>query len=909
MLRARRLWLRLQSLIDRKQNDRLLDDELQFHLDQQIAENLAAGMSKDEARYAAMRSFGNPTFLKEETRESWGWIWLEQFAQDVRYGARSLAKNPGFTIVAVFAVALGIGVNAGIFSVLNGVALKLLPVPAADQIVSIDELFSGKVHRNVHGEPGLFSFSEYKHYRDNNRVFSGLLAYAPFIGEVPLGGETPKPLIGASTSCNFFDVLQEHPTLGRPFLETDCSAPGANPVAVMSDELWRTQFAADPNILGKTISLNRTKFTVIGVAASGFRGLDPWPSQFWVPLTMQEALEPGRDLLPEDNTGWLAILGRIRPGISLDEVRANLTVIAATLDRQYPERITKLVIHRATFLGRSEERSVAFGIGGIVLAAVGLVLLLACANVANLLLARASARQKEITIRRSIGGSRSRIVRQLLTESLLIAFLGGTLGSLMVFWSIGGIAHYLLSHLPREAPALMWDVRPDLHVWGYSLLLTAVTGIVFGLAPALHATRQDLSSALKGDSAIFFCKTAGGRRRRFLRGSPRGTLRGSTLRATLVGVQAAVCMVLLIAAGLLMRGLYTAQVADPGFEMKGIVQARFDLSSAQGYNPQRAQSFQRDLIARIKSLPAIDQVEQARVTPLGDQFLGTEFTLSTETDPRQIEFNVVSPRFFSMLGMPIVRGRTFTDIETKTDAGVLVVTESTARQLWPGKDPIGQTLRDDEKKQYQVVGVVRDSQASHFGHSDGIFAYMPAGPQEQLTAQILIRTANTSAATINAIREAARATDPDLIVDVSNLEENLEIWRAPSRIVAALSGVLGALALLLAAIGVHGVVSYGVSQRIREIGIRLALGANRHEMVNLVLRQAMRPVIIGGAIGILIAAAVSQVLAGVLYGIGTHDPIAFIGVPIFLLAIAFLSSYLPARRASRLDPTAALRHE
>jgi macrolide transport system ATP-binding/permease protein len=901
MLWAQRLWLRFHSLFRRNQNGRLLDDELQFHLEQQIAENLAAGMSKDEARYAAMRAFGNPTLLKEETRESWGWIWLEQFAQDFRYGARSLAKNPGFAIVAVFAVALGIGVNAGIFSVLNGVALKLLPVPAADQIVSVDQLFSGKVHRDVHGEPGLFSYSEYKFYRENNKVFSGLLAYAPFIGEVPLGCETPKPLMGAATSCNFFDVLKEHAALGRPFVEMDCSAKGANPVAVVSDELWRTQFAADPNIVGRTISLNRTKFVVIGVAASGFRGLDPWPSQFWVPLTMQEALEPGRDLLPEDNTGWLALLGRIQPGVSLNEVRANLAVIAARIDRQNSERVTDLVIHRATFLGRAEERSVAFGIGGIVLAAVGLVLLLACANVANLLLARASARQKEITIRLSIGGSRWRIVRQLLTESLLIAFLGGALGSVMVFWSIGGIAHYLLSHLPHDAPQLVWDVHPDLHVWEYALVLTAVTGIVFGLAPALHATRQDLSTALKGDIPMFLGKTA--------RGGPRGGPSGGKLRGILVGVQAAVCMVLLIAAGLLMHGLYSTQMADPGFNMKGIVQARFDLSSAQGYDAPRAQTFQSELIARIKELPGVDQVEQARVTPLGEQFLGTELTLSGETDPRQVEFNVVSPGFFAILGMPIVRGRTFTDVETRTDAGVLVVTESTARQLWPGRDAIAQTVRGEEKRQYQVVGVVRDSQASHFGKSDGMFAYKPAGPNEQLTAQILVHTANTDAATINEIREAGRATDPDLIVDVSKLEDNLELWRTPSRIVAALSGVLGALALLLAAIGIHGVVSYGVSQRIREIGIRLALGADGRDVMRLVLRQAMRPVVIGGAIGILISAAVSQVLAGVLYGIGTHDPLAFIGVPLFLLAMAFLSSYIPARRASRLDPTEALRHE
>jgi putative ABC transport system permease protein len=893
MLWVQRLWLRLQSLLDRKRNDLLLDEEMQFHLEQQIAENTASGMTRDEARYAAMRAFGNPTVLKEETRESWGWIWLEQFAQDLRYGARALAKNPGFTIVAVLAVAIGIGVNAGIFSVLNGVALKLLPVPAADQIVSVDQIFSGKIHRNVHGEPGLFSYSEYKTYRENNRVFSGLLAYAPFIGEVPLGGETPKPLMGAATSCNFFDVLQERSALGRPFVEGDCSAAGANAVAVLSDELWRSQFAADPDIVGKTISLNRTRFVVIGVTASGFRGLDPWPSEFWVPVTMQEALEPDRDLLPEDNTGWLALLGRVSPGVSLDQVRANLSVIAARVDQQYPERITRLVIHRATFLGRVEERSVAFGVGGVVLAAVGLVLLIACANVANLLLARASARQKEITIRRSIGGSRWRIVRQLLTESLLIAFLGGMLGSVMVFWSIGGIAHYLLAHLPKEMPQLVWDVSPDPHVWAYALVLTAVTGLVFGLAPALHATRQDLSAALKGDATTLLGKTAS----------------GGKLRSTLVGVQAAVCMVLLIAAGLLMRGLYSTQTAEPGFEMRGMVQARFDLSSARGYDAPRAQTFQREFIARVAALPGVDEVEQARVMPLGDQFLGTEMTPTGETEPRQCEFNIVSPGFFAMLGMPIVRGRTFTDVETRTNAGVLVVTESTARQLWPGREAIGQTLRGEEKKEYQVVGVVRDSQASHLGQSNGLFVYMPAGPKEQRTAQILVHSANNDGATINAIREAVRALDPDLIVDVTNLEDNLELWRTPSRIVAALSGVLGALALLLAAIGVHGVVSYAVSQRIREIGIRLALGANGRDVMSLVLWQAMRPVAIGGAIGIVLSAAVSQVLSGVLYGIGAHDPIAFVGVPLFLVVIAILSSYVPARRASRLDPTEALRHE
>ena len=534
-----------------------------------------------------------------------------------------------------------------------------------------------------------------------------------------------------------------------------------------------------------------------------------------------------------------------------------------------------------------------FGIGSVVLAAVGLVLLIACANVANLLLARASARQKEIAIRLSIGGSRWRIVRQLLTESLLIAFLGGALGSLVAFWSLEGVARYVLTHLPHGAPQLMWNVSPDLHVWGYSLALTAVTGIVFGLAPALHATRQDLTTAIKGDGGGLMGKA---------------TTRGGILRSTLVGVQVAVCMVLLIAAGLLMRGLYLAQTVVPGFEMKGITQARFDLPS-QGYNMGRAREFQRELIARVAALPGVDAVEQARVTPLSHQFEGTVWTVTGETQERGFEFNVVSPGFFAMLGMPVVRGRAFTEAETRSGAPVLVVTESTARKLWPGQDALGKTLRGWEKKVYQVVGVVRDSQASHLGQSDGLFFYLPAGPEEQERLQLLVHSKSGDTATTNGIREAARALDANLVVGVTNLEDNLEAWRTPSRIVAALSGVLGVLALLLASVGVHGVVSYGVSQRIREIGIRMTLGADGRDVMSLVLRQALWPVLIGALVGVIGCAAVSQVLSNVLYGMGAHDPVAFVGVPLFLLSIAFLASYIPARRAVRVDPVVALRYE
>ena len=568
--------------------------------------------------------------------------------------------------------------------------------------------------------------------------------------------------MGAETSCNFFDVLRERPALGRTFVEEDCGAPGASPVVVLGDELWRSRFGADPLIVGRSVSLNRAKFVVIGVAPRGFSGLDPWPSEFWAPLTMQKALEPDSDLLSEDNTSWLALLGRMRPGVTLDEVRADLGVTAARIDRQYPGRTTTLVIHRATFLGRPVERTVVDEIGALVLSAVGLVLLIACANVANLLLARASTRQKEIAIRLSIGGSRWRIIRQLLTESLLLAFLGGTVGSLVAFWSVEGIARFVLAHLPHGAPRLEWNVHPDLRVWGYSLGLTAFTGIVFGLAPTLHATRQDLTIALKGGGGLLGKAASGG-----------------MLRNTLVAVQVAVCMVLLIAAGLLMRGLYLAQTADLGFEMKGITQAQFDLPS-QGYSLERAQAFERELLASVGGLPGVDGVEQAQVTPLSHQFLGTGLTLRGETESRQFEFNIVSPGFFAMLGMPVVRGRTFTAAEALSDAPVLVITESTARRLWPGQDAIGKTLSDAKRNEYQVVGVVKDSQVSHLGQSDGLFFYRPAGRAEQDRLQLLVHSKSGDTATANGIREAARALDGNLVVDVTKLEDNLEVWRTPS---------------------------------------------------------------------------------------------------------------------------------
>jgi macrolide transport system ATP-binding/permease protein len=812
-------------------------------------------------------------------------LWL-----DIRFGLRMLAKNPGFTAVAVLAIALGIGVNAGIFSVLNGAALRMLPVPGAGQVVSVDQIFHGKITRNIHGEPTLFSYSEFQEYRASNHVFSGLLAYEPFLSATLAGGRS-RQLYGQLTSCNYFDVLSVRPSVGRGFVETDCAVPRAASVVVLSHELWQSAFGADESLIGKRVILNRTAFTVIGIAPTGFGGTEPVPSAFWVPITMQAAMEPDRDFLGDANVSWLALLGRVLPGVSMGQVRADLSVIAARIDQQHPGRETSLAIRTATFLGRPEEHNLVIGAAAVILLGFGLVLLIACANVANLMLARATARQREIAVRLSVGASRWRLIRQLLTESLMLAVIGGALGSLLAFWSFEAISAFVISHLPHGFPPLALDMSPDLRVLGYALFLTLVTGVAFGLAPALQSSRADLNTALKN-----------------VEGGLAGRAGGGLLRHSLVAAQVAVCMILLIAAGLLLRGLYYAQTADPGFAMNGISVVTLDLRT-QGYKEKPAAEFEQRLKQKVAALPGVDAIVEVGQTPLSDDHDFTGFSLPGKSDEYDIENDAISQGYFSMLGIPIVRGRDFTEAEVRAGANVIIVTETTAQKLWPGEDPIGKILREGKNTDLEVVGVAKDAQVSHLGETSRLFIYLPAGPKEQSQLHLMIRDGGGFAATASGICDAARSLDPDILVDVTRLQDNLEVWRTPARIVAVLSGSLGALALLLASVGVYGVVSYAVSRRTREIGIRLTLGADGRDVMNMLLRQSMRPVLIGGAIGIAGCAAVSWILSGMLFGISSHDPIAFVFVPAFLLGIALLASYIPARRATTVNPVVALRYE
>ncbi len=795
---------------------------------------------------------------------------------DVRYAARTMARNPGFAAVAVITIALGVGMNSGIFSLLNAVALRPLPVQDAGKVVSVYQSMHGKISRGVHGEESMFSVAEYETYRDTNHVFTGVAAYAPMV-RVTLGGANPTLIVGTYASCNYFDVLGGRIANGRGFVAADCAGAGTGSVVVLSDELWRGTFGADPAIVGKSVILNRQVFTVAGVAAAGFHGTEAMYSAFWAPFTIQQVLEPAnRRIYGNPNMSWLVMMGRLRDGVTLKQARTELAVIAARIDSGVPGRTTTLSIDTATFASMPEMRTMVTGVGAVILAAVGMVLLIVCANLANLLLARAAGRQREIAIRLSVGATRGRLMRQLMTESLLIATIGGVLGCVASYWCFAALLHVVLSHLPKGVPEFELNLGPDVRVLGYSLAMTILTGLGFGLLPALRATKLN-PGGLSMDRA------------------------GGKLRGMLVGAQVAVCMILLIAAGLMLHALYAAQTIDPGFDTKNNIAVGFELRQ-QGYTPQQATAFYRDLRRSVAALPMVEGVALVQDFPLGDDHMGGQMKLTGSGRELGAEMNIVSGEYFGLLGIPIVRGRTFQAGET----GVAIVSETTARKFWEGEDPIGKTMADENDGFFEVVGVVKDAQVSHLGRSNESYVYFPPTAKNGMRLQLLVRS---KVQALKDVRAAVLKVDPNLAIDVAPLEANLEWWRTPSRIVGILAGTLGGLALLIAAMGIYGVTAFAVSRRVREIGIRMALGADAGSVKRLILRQSMRPVLIGAVVGIAGCAGVSRVLSSMLFGVSAWDLWSFAGVPVVLIAIALLASGMPARRATRVDPMVALRYE
>jgi putative ABC transport system permease protein len=837
----------------------------------------------------ALRRGGRDRIARERWSEMPSNVW-----NDIRYAMRTFRRNPGFTAAAVIPIALGIGINTGIFSVLDGLALRPLPAPEANELVSVYQRFQGVAHRGSHGSDSMFSVPEYQSYRDRTRTLSGLMGYSvPWT--VTLGGESPQEVDGVLVTCNYFDVLRLRPALGAGFTPANCDASGAPPAVILGHDLWTRAFSSDPDIVRRSITLNRRSFAVVGVAPEGFDGIDISKVALFAPISTQPALGPEADVgfYRDANTSWLSLVGRRKPEPNVAQVRAELAIIARQIDLRQPGRTTTLDVAQATSLSFPEVRRNVLSVAAVMLAAFGLVLLIACANVANLLLARAAGRTKEIAVRLSVGASRGRLIQQMLTESLIIALAGGIAGSLLASWSFQGLLAVVLSSLPGSIPPLRIDAHPNLGVFWFAVGLTIATGLVFGLAPALQASKQDLHTALKQDGA----------------GPGRRT--GGRLRGVLVGVQVAVCMVLLISAGLLMRGLYAAQTVDPGFDYRNVAVVSYDLRES-GYDKTRAIAFQRQLMERVGTRPGVDSIAQAGWTALSPGRRASVFRVPGQKG-RIIDVNDVSPSYFSLMAIPIVRGRTFTAEELSDASRAVIVTEATARRYWPGQDPIGQTLvwAMDRNQQVPlvVVGVAKDAQVLSVGETESSYVYLPATPRAQSQLGLLVRSRIPFAALAADIRISARELDSGLAVRVNRLEDNLDLWRTLSRLVASLAGSLSVLALVLASVGVYGVVSYVVSHRLREVGIRMMLGARPRDVHALILHQTLRPVAIGVVVGIGAAAAASQILASVLFGVSRFDPIAFVGAPLFLVGIAVGASLIPARRATRVDPMATLRYE
>lgn len=818
---------------------------------------------------------------------------MDTLIKDIRYGIKSLLKQPGFLAVGVISIALGIGVNTTIFSFINTALFRPLPFPEPERLV---RLWDGNSS----------SYPDYAAYRDESKVFSGLAAYAQRPLNLNVNGETQR-IWGEIVTGNYFDVLQVKPALGRGFLPEEDRTAGTHPVVVISNALWRHQFSSDRAIIGKVINLNHRSYTVIGVMPENFAGATVISRpDLWVPMMSEPLINPGSKTLTSPDEGWLMILGRLRPDAKLAGAQAVVETIAARLHQERrarnsgPEgpggRVVAVMAARGLMVPPQGQAPMLLVVA-ILMTVVSLVLLVACANVGNMLLARAVNRRKEVAVRLALGAGRWRIVRQMLTESLLLSILGGAAGLLLASWSTSLLAKLLPQSFPGNS--IPPDVSPDVRVFVYAFLLSVLTGLIFGLVPALQASKPNVIAALK-DEQLWF----GAGRRRF---SPRNFL---------VVTQIAVSLLLLITSGLFIRNLRNTQHAQPGFELDNALMMSFDLDLAS-YNAARGKVFEDQLLARVRSLPQVSAASLAESVPLGVG--GSKSGLFVEGEPAPEQFdedsllshNTVATDYFRAMGIPFVRGRDFNDRDTASSPGVIIVNETLARRLAPDGNALGKRLRMDSQGDYlEVVGVVRDAKYDQLAERPVFFGYRPLSQRYRGAMTLHVRTTSDPLAAVNQVRAEVRALDANLpLTNVVTMQEHMRLLLAPARLLALLSSALGVLALLLAAIGLYGVMAYVVGSRTREIGIRMALGAQTSGVRRLVIGQGLKLALIGIALGLLAAFGLTRVLQSVLYGVSANDPLTFVGVAVLWLAVALLACYVPARRATRVDPLVALRYE
>lgn len=828
---------------------------------------------------------------------------MRDWLDDLRPGTRMLLRQKGFTATAALSLALGIGLNTTAFSLVNSVLLKGTLVRDPARLV---EIYSGISADLPHLTT---SYADYKDIRDGADAFSGVAAHALVRGILTAGGRS-ELVVGEVATASYFDVLGVPPALGRGFLPEEDATEGSHPVLVLSHGLWQSRFAGSRSVLGETLKLSGIDYTVVGVAPRGFSGTIPgFQPQFWAPTMMVEQLsfsgiqsntddQPGGSRLERRGLRWLFVKGRLAEGRSIEEARAQVETIYARLRQEYA--VSNKDVKPALLPGGSVRfhpmldpyvRAASAGL----LVAVTLVLIIACANVASMLLARAAARRRELAVRAAVGASRARLVRQLLVESLLLAGVGGALGLAVAFGAGRALSGLGGESLPIP---LHFTFSVDGHVLLYALAASVVTALLFGLVPALSASRPDLVPALKADA------TGEGSDRRKLR-----------LRHALVAAQLATSLVLLIAGALLARGLLVARGTDLGFDPRPIASLGFNLKM-NGYDQARAAGFAERALETLRALPGVQAATTISRLPLAPDIniegVRVPGHQGPHDDPVTIDAAEVGPDYFEVTGIPIVAGRAFTASDREGSPRVVIVNETMARRYWPDSNPIGQRLYMSEYDQppYEVVGVCRDHKVRSVGEPPRPYLHTPWLQSKHQAIDLAVRVAGPAEAALPMLKKAILGLDPEIVfTDEGTARQVAELTLSPTRIGAAILGAFGALALLLAAVGLYGVISYNVTRRTREVGVRMAIGARPADILRLVLREGLKLALFGIAVGAAVSAVVARVLESMLYGVSAVDPVAYLAAGLVLLAVAALANLAPALRASRIHPMRALRYE